>query len=83
MESGGDIDELSHRGTVGNKEEISSRIGDSKMQIADQRIEDELRKGLGLKISIKRNPKSPEKGRIVIDFYSKSDLSEIYDRLRP
>jgi ParB family chromosome partitioning protein len=83
LESGGDIEELSHRGTVGSKDDISSRIGDSKTQIADQRIEDELRKGLGLKISIKRNPKSPEKGRIVIDFYSKSDLSEIYDRLRP
>lgn len=83
LESGGDIEELSHRGTVGSKDDISSRIGDSKTQIADQRIEDELRKGLGLKISIKRNPKSPDKGRIVIDFYSKSDLSEIYDRLRP
>ncbi len=81
LESGVDIDEVSHGGTPRDGE-ILSRIGDSKSQIADQRMEEELRKDLGMKIAIKRNPKALEKGRITIDFYSKSDLSEIYDRLR-
>jgi hypothetical protein len=80
-------DGLSHGGTLGDGTYGSSsdrqilRVGDSKTQISDQRIEDTLRKALGLKVSIKRNPKALDKGRVVIDFYSASDLNEVFDRL--
>ncbi len=66
---------------ISNQERQTLRVGDSKTQISDQRIEETLRKALGLKVSIKRNPKALDKGRVVIDFYSASDLNEVYDRL--
>lgn len=47
----------------------------------DLRLEEDLQKALGLKVKIKRDKLRQSKGRIVIDFYSTSDVSEVYRRL--
>lgn len=47
----------------------------------DLRLEEDLQRSLGLKVKIKRDKLKQSKGRIVIDFYSTSDISEVYRRL--
>lgn len=46
----------------------------------DQRIADELQRALGLKVRLFRNS-SDQGGRITIDFYSDSDLQEVFRKL--
>lgn len=72
--------EVSHGGTAKGSRG-GSEGNDSTESLEDKRLEDELRKSLGLKVSVQRNKKSPEKGRVLIDFYSTSDLAEVYKRL--
>ncbi|HMO16552.1 MAG TPA: ParB/RepB/Spo0J family partition protein [Oligoflexia bacterium] len=72
---------LSHGGTHGADKESDQRLEAGSRRFDDQRFEDEMRKALGLKVSLQRSSKNSEKGRLVIDFYSDSDLSELYLRL--
>ncbi len=69
---------VSHGGTAG-KGKRGGKTSASSTE--DMRIEEDIRKALGLRISIQRSPKNPEKGKIMIDFYSLSDLDEVYRRL--
>ena len=43
-----------------------------------EQIEDDLRRKLGTKVSLARSRKG---GRIIIEFYSDEELSQLYDRL--
>ena len=48
--------------------------------VEDTRLEDELKRSLGLKVTIKRDKAKKTRGKIIVDFYSSSDLEEIYKR---
>ena len=43
-----------------------------------ERVEDDLRRRLGTKVTLARSRKG---GRIIIEFYSDEELSQLYDRL--
>jgi ParB family chromosome partitioning protein len=43
-----------------------------------ERVEDELRRALGTKVSLARSRRG---GRIVIEYYSDEDLGRLYERL--
>jgi len=43
-----------------------------------ERVEEDLRRGLGTKVTLARSRKG---GRIIIEFYSDEELSQLYDRL--
>jgi ParB family chromosome partitioning protein len=43
-----------------------------------ERIEDDLRRRLGTKVTLTRSRKG---GRIIIEFYSDEELGQLYDRL--
>ena len=43
-----------------------------------ERVEDDLRRGLGTKVTLARSRKG---GRIIIEFYSDEELGQLYDRL--
>ncbi len=47
----------------------------------DIRISDEIQRSLGLKVRLQRNAANSESGRLVIEFYSESDLQEIFRKL--
>ncbi len=47
----------------------------------DDRITDELRRALGLKVRLVRSSATPEQGRLVVDFYSEHDLKELFRKL--
>jgi ParB family chromosome partitioning protein len=47
----------------------------------DQRIVDEIQRALGLKVKMTRSGPSSDNGRLVIDFYSNSDLQEVFRKL--
>lgn len=64
-----------HRGTDGRAK------SKSEISVEDQRILEDLQRGLGTKIAISRSKTQPDRGRINIEFYSNQDLFEIYRRL--
>jgi ParB family transcriptional regulator, chromosome partitioning protein len=43
-----------------------------------ERVEDELRRSLGTKVTLARSRKG---GRIIIEYYSDEELGQLYDRL--
>jgi len=47
----------------------------------DERIQDELRRALGMKVRISRSASNPESGRLSVEFYSSEDLQEIFRKL--
>lgn len=47
----------------------------------DQRLVDEMRRGLGLKVKMSRSRKNAEAGKIVVEFYSDQDLQEVFRKL--
>ncbi len=54
--------------------------GGTKLSAEDRRVVEELQKALGLKVQLLRRSDS-QHGKLVIDFYSRDDLSEVYRRL--
>jgi ParB family transcriptional regulator, chromosome partitioning protein len=78
IDAGLDEGRVSHGGTVSRARKGD---GETEYSVEDQRLEEDIRKALGLRINVQRSPKNPEKGKIVIDFYSPSDLNEVYKRL--
>lgn len=77
LEDGETDSKVSHGGTGGRK----SSNDNNYYEIEDMRIEEDIRKALGLKVKLQRNSQNNEKGKIIIDFYSPSDLKEVYKRL--
>jgi ParB family chromosome partitioning protein len=66
------------------KEEISDSVNDKVKSILspeDLRISEELQRSLGLKVRLFRNSQSSEGGRVTIEFYSESDLQDLFRRL--
>lgn len=47
----------------------------------DKRLEEELQRSLGTRVEILRHPSKEDAGKIVVEFFSREDLSEIYRRL--
>ena len=43
-----------------------------------ERVEEELRRSLGTKVTLARSRRG---GRIIIEYYSDEELSQLYDRL--
>jgi hypothetical protein len=64
---------VSHRGTAKG---ISK-----KMSTADKRIAEEIQRIIGTKVQVLRTGKGGKKGKVILEFYSDSDLDEIYRRL--
>lgn len=64
---------VSHGGTPKNKPR--------KLSSSDQSLLATMQRSLGSKVDIKRSEANPEKGKLVLEFYSSSDLDEIYNRL--
>jgi ParB family chromosome partitioning protein len=58
----------------------SPKSGSKKIiRAEDSRLADELRRALGLKVSVSRN--SDDTGKVVVDFYSEQDLQLIFRKL--
>ena len=47
----------------------------------DARIVDEIQRAIGLKVSLVRSHRKPDGGRLSIDFYSETDLQEVFRKL--
>jgi ParB family chromosome partitioning protein len=52
-----------------------------ELSAEDQRIVDEMQRGLGLKVKMVKNSPELDKGKIIIEFYSQSDLQELCRKL--
>jgi ParB family chromosome partitioning protein len=74
--------------SVRQTEELVRRLREPRATIASapavrldpdlERVEEDLRRGLGTKVTLARSRKG---GRIIIEFYSDEELSQLYDRL--
>lgn len=71
------LDEVSHVGTA----KTSKSMLNETINLDDSRLESDLQKALGLKVKIKRDKSKQSRGKITIDFYSSSDVDEVYKRL--
>lgn len=61
--------------------EDNASIGSRQLSPEDQRITDEIQRALGLKVKMFRpNPES-DSGKVIIEFYSNSDLQEVFRKL--
>ncbi len=67
--------EVSHGGT---DDEGALTI---KISADDQRLVNDIQRAVGTKVHLSRRRGKQEQGRLVIEFYSASDLSELYKRL--
>ncbi|MBX7136822.1 MAG: ParB/RepB/Spo0J family partition protein [Oligoflexia bacterium] len=69
------------------KKEIDSKVAKTSIgnegvfRAEDQRIADEIRRSLGLKVSLVRSSKDSEQGKLTIEFYSDDDLQDVFRRL--
>ncbi|MCB0323767.1 MAG: ParB/RepB/Spo0J family partition protein [Bdellovibrionales bacterium] len=63
--------QLSHRGTVRSVESSTE----------DQRIVEDLQQSISMKVSLRRDARKPEAGKLTIDFYSTDDLNDLFERL--
>jgi len=70
--AGEESSELSHGGTGKKAKKLSAE---------DRRFIEDVQKELGIKVQISRKPENKQQGRVVLDFYSKSDLKELYNKL--
>jgi ParB family chromosome partitioning protein len=64
---------VSHGGT--------DKKSSKKMSTADKNIAEEIQRSIGTKVQVLRNAKGGKKGKVILEFYSDSDLDEIYRRL--
>ena len=59
----------------------AGRGPDSSLSPEDKRIADEIQRSLGLRVKLSRPNAESEQGRLSIEFYSESDLQEVFRRL--
>lgn len=52
-----------------------------KLTPEDERIADEIRRSLGLKVKMLKNAPEAEHGKLIIEFYSNEDLQELFRKL--
>jgi ParB family chromosome partitioning protein len=60
-----------------NKEDGST----TALSAEDQRVAEEIQRALGLKVKMVKSDPAAENGKLVIEFYSSSDLQEIFRKL--
>ncbi|NMC62817.1 MAG: ParB/RepB/Spo0J family partition protein, partial [SAR324 cluster bacterium] len=65
----------------GKNAKIAGSVGKGALSAEDQRISDEIQRALGLKVRLIRNSPGSEGGKLSIDFYSSSDLQELFRKL--
>lgn len=84
--------DLSHGGTVGanrqgdqrgrKRAKSKSDLRKRKLTVEDRRIVEEIQRSLGTKVElIRKSGKNNARGRLTVEFYSASDLYEVYRRL--
>ena len=61
-----------------NKDKVKGVHG---LSPEDNRIVDEIQRALGLKVSMIRSATNPDNGKLNIEFYSDSDLQEVFRKL--
>ena len=71
-----DVGEEYHGGTKKLTKEKQSSISPEDLALIER-----LQRDLGTKVSILRKKTLPNKGKLVIDFYSNEDLNEVLARL--
>jgi ParB family transcriptional regulator, chromosome partitioning protein len=78
-----DLDVLTRRQLEKDIEKSDNGEGSSKKALSpeDQRITDEIQRSLGLKVKMVKSSPEQEGGRLVIEFYSNSDLQELFRKL--
>lgn len=78
-----DLDVLTRSQIQDDVEKKKVVAGDKKggLSAEDQRIADEMQRALGLKVRLSRTTTGSESGKLTIDFYSSSDLQEIFRKL--
>ena len=59
----------------------ANNLDQRQLSPEDQRITDEIQRSLGLKIKMFRPKPDSDSGRIIIEFYSNSDLQEVFRKL--
>ena len=71
------VEEVSHGGTPS-----SEKLSDNPVVFErDQRIIEDIQRSLGARVQISRGKSKPERGKVVLEFYSEDDLNEVYNRL--
>lgn len=76
LAAGGEIaNVVSHGGTV------SKQKRDKELSIEDKRIIEDIQRALSSRVSLHRNHKKPDGGKLSLEFYASDDLYEIYRRL--
>ena len=77
-----DMESLS-RGQLKDVVEKRHKSAVKKKQIEpeDARIADEIQRALGLKVTLLRNNRSGQGGKVTIEFYSDEDLQEVFRKL--
>ena len=78
-----DIDSITRddlkKGLSGNK---GPRVeGNDALSAEDRRIAEEIQRAIGLRVKLSRPSAGAESGRLAIDFYSSTDLQELFRRL--
>ena len=75
---------VSHGGTSKNTNKDAGKKKSNKKELStsDKRIIEQIQRSLGSKVKLSRKPgKNNKAGSITIDFYTNSDLEELYKRL--
>lgn len=78
-----DLDVLTRRQLEKNIDKKAANSEDTQMALSaeDERITDEIQRALGLKVKMHRPTAGSEGGRLSIEFYSNSDLQELFRKL--
>lgn len=78
-----DLDVLTRSKLKGevSKTNSDSRASANALSSEDQRIADELQRALGLKVKLTRTNPEAESGRLILEFYSSTDLQELCRKL--
>ena len=63
------------------KAPVSAIHRNGALSAEDERISDEIQRAIGLKVRLFRNGPASEAGKLSIDFYSSSDLQELFRKL--
>lgn len=76
-----DIEELLATGAESKVSQRGTLEVNKNNNTEDLRLEEDLQRALGLRVQIRRDKSKNTKGKITIDFYSVSDVNEVYSRL--
>ena len=72
---------LSHSGTSDDGKNKKARKSKKELSTSDKRIIEQIQRSIGSKVKLSRKPGNSKAGSITVDFYTNSDLEELYKRL--